>query len=161
FRLTKRTRHLRIGPRAPARDALELLPHPALESRGLEIKRKLAMRRPALDAHQDLLHPALEPVGSGGNFGARIFGAQFRDEPAFFTAKITRRDAALCGGNENLSERRLSDGVAELHAQSSLSIRRGRHAQLRVTPLVDAARPAGSGFVKRLRKCLSPAPQCF
>src|SRR5262249_5306979 len=128
---------------------------------GLEIKRKLAMRRPALDAHQNLLHPTLEPVKNNGNFGARIFNAQFRDELAFFVAKINRRDAALCGGNKNLSEQQLNNGVAELHTQSSLSIRRGRHTQLRITPLVDTARRTVSGFVKRLSNTLSRAHQCF
>src|SRR5690242_13912884 len=148
FGLAERAGDLRVGARAAARDALQLSPNTTLECGGLQIERKLDVRRAALDALENFRDPALELVGSSGNFRARIFIAQFGDEFVFVVAKIDRGDAAVGGGNEDFSERRLGDGVAELHARASLAIRGGRHAELRVAAFVDAAGRAVTCFVK-------------
>ena len=97
------------------------------------------MRRPAFDALQHFLHPALEAVRGGGDFRARVFLAELRDEAGFVVAEIDGGNTALGGGNENFSERGFDNGVAELHAHAPFAIRRRGHAELRIAAFIDPA----------------------
>src|SRR5579884_1354942 len=131
--------NLAVRARRAARDALEFLPDAALKCGRLKVERKVLRGSFAVNAAQNFANPAFKTGMGRRKFRARIFLAKFLKEPGVRVAQIDGGDAALGCGDQDVAELRFRDRVADLHSITPFLIGSGRHAEVGVAALIDAA----------------------
>ena len=151
-------RHFSVARGRASGNALQLAPHAPLERRRANVERQARIGRPPLEARHDGGHPPRETSIGAIDTRVRKLSSQVGLESPVARADLHRADAARRPGNEQPSERRRDDHVADGCALSAARVRRRSHPEHRRRLLVDAAARAIAGIIGGSRHAV-PIPE--